>query len=113
MNILLFPEGTTSDGRSLLPFKSAPFQASVDTGAPVVPFVISYRTPDVAWYGDMGFRRHIWDLLSNDTLEADIRTLQPIFPENLDRKELASLVHERMKPYMPGGNNSTEVFPSA
>lgn len=39
-SLLVFPEGTTSDGGDLLPFRSGAFRASVQTGRPVVPIVL-------------------------------------------------------------------------
>lgn len=39
--VLLFPEGTTGEGRVLLPFKSALVEAAVQGQAPVVPVAVS------------------------------------------------------------------------
>lgn len=56
--ICIFPEGTSSDGRTILPFKSNLFQAVVDTDIPVTPILIQYQlhrkfTEAPAYYGDM------------------------------------------------------------
>ncbi|MCA0375503.1 MAG: 1-acyl-sn-glycerol-3-phosphate acyltransferase [Gemmatimonadetes bacterium] len=55
--VLLFAEGTTTDGRVLLPFKSALVEAAVRAGVPVVPLALraSCAAGDVralCWIGD-------------------------------------------------------------
>lgn len=60
--VLMFPEGTTSDGRGLLPFRSSLF-AAADAARAVQPVTIRYTAPDggpldpavldaIAWIGD-------------------------------------------------------------
>lgn len=75
-NLILFPEGTSSDGNRLLPFKSALFSAAaLDNGlVPVQPVSVAYVALDgipmgrlframVAWYGDMELLPHLWEFL--------------------------------------------------
>lgn len=45
-NVCFFPEGTTSDGTHILPFKSSIIQAAVDAEASLWPLTIYYPTPD-------------------------------------------------------------------
>ncbi|MFQ5783416.1 MAG: lysophospholipid acyltransferase family protein [Alphaproteobacteria bacterium] len=77
-NLILFPEGTSSDGNRVLPFKSALFgvaERRVD-GRPITvqPVSIGYSRcggmpmlrimrPFYAWYGDMELVGHFWRLL--------------------------------------------------
>jgi 1-acyl-sn-glycerol-3-phosphate acyltransferase len=76
-NLILFPEGTSSDGNRILPFKSALLSVAeleVD-GAPipVQPVSVAYThldgipmgrhfRPFYAWYGDMDMASHIWQM---------------------------------------------------
>lgn len=74
-NLILFPEGTSSDGNRVLPFKSALF-AVADAGGDdlrIQPVSITYVQlrgmpmgrhwrPFFAWYGDMEMAPHIWTL---------------------------------------------------
>ncbi len=60
--VLMFPEGTTSNGRSILPFRSSLF-AAADSATAVQPVTIHYTAPEgggidpatldaIAWIGD-------------------------------------------------------------
>lgn len=77
-NLVLFAEGTTSDGLRVMPFKSALFSAAkageADVPVPIQPVSLAYtgldgmplgRTlkPFVAWYGDMSMASHAFALL--------------------------------------------------
>jgi 1-acyl-sn-glycerol-3-phosphate acyltransferase len=55
--VLLFAEGTTGDGRALLPFKSALVEGAVQAGVPVVPIAIRAHAAEgdlraLSWIGD-------------------------------------------------------------
>lgn len=41
ISFLMFPEGTRSRGRGLLPFKTGAFHAAMAAGVPIIPFVVS------------------------------------------------------------------------
>jgi 1-acyl-sn-glycerol-3-phosphate acyltransferase len=86
-NILLFPEGTSTNGEQLLPFQTAPLAAPLRNRAIIVPVTLVYtrindepvtaRNRDcVYWYGDMDFLTHFWTLLSLRSVEAMV-TVQP------------------------------------
>jgi 1-acyl-sn-glycerol-3-phosphate acyltransferase len=56
--VVVFPEGTTSEGASVLPFNPALFQAAVDAASRVLPVAVQYydhaarRTAAAAYVGD-------------------------------------------------------------
>ncbi len=56
--ILAFPEGTTTTGGDVLPFKRGVFGLAGLTGAPVVPVTLRYESTDPCWVGDEGFLPH-------------------------------------------------------
>jgi 1-acyl-sn-glycerol-3-phosphate acyltransferase len=72
---LFFPEGTSTDGRRVLPFKPTLFEAFFDPGlAPglrVQPVSVAYHAPDGAdpafygWWGDMEFAAHLLKVLAH------------------------------------------------
>lgn len=45
-NVCFFPEGTTTDGTHVLPFKTSIIQAAIDAKANIWPLTIYYPTPD-------------------------------------------------------------------
>jgi len=73
-NILLFPEGTSTNGEQVLPFQTVPLAAPLRSRSVIVPTTITYTSIDDApispanrdslyWYGDMDFMSHFWKLL--------------------------------------------------
>jgi len=102
-NLVLFPEGTTSDGARVLPFRSAFFSAVEGDRPPVVqPVSVVYdllsglpagrRTrPVFAWYGDMDIGSHFWRLAQHRGYRVTILLHRPIDPRDFpDRKALAA-----------------------
>lgn len=95
--IAIFPEGTTTDGRSLNPFHRALFQGAVDAEAVLLPVGIRYTGPDGEWsdapafVGDMSLVASIWRLVSARSLTAELRFAPPIAASNGHRRDLALL----------------------
>jgi len=111
-NILLFPEGTSTDGEKMLPFQTAPLAAPLRSRSIIVPVTITYKTIDdlpvtaanrdaVYWYGDMEFVTHFWNLLGLRSVEVLV-TIQPKvecfrYPDNSSgRKKLAEDCYNRV-----------------
>ena len=74
-NLLLFPEGTSTNGEAMLPFQTVPLAAPLRNRSIIVPVTVTYKTIDdqpvttanrdsVYWYGDMEFVTHFWNLLA-------------------------------------------------
>ena len=91
--LVLFPEGTSSDGNCVLPFKSALMGAvEAEIGkdengnvryVPVQPVSVSYvglhglpmgreNRPLFAWYGDMELVPHLWEALMTGPIDVVI-----------------------------------------
>jgi lyso-ornithine lipid O-acyltransferase len=104
-NILLFPEGTSTNGEKMLPFQTAPLAAPLRGRSIIVPVTVTYKTIDdrpvtpanrdfIYWYGDMEFVSHFWNLLTLRNVEVLV-TIQPKiecfrYPDNsAGRKKLA------------------------
>lgn len=109
LSVVLFPEGTTSNGETVQPFKNSLFTAAIAAGKPVLPICLRYRRADgqritdrnrdgVYYYGDTSFAVHAPKLLSLRTLHVDCITLDPIPTHHgQSRKELAARCHEAVK----------------
>ena len=68
LSVVMFLEGTTTDGREVLPFKSSLLEPAVVNGWQVVPVAIDYAVPrgrsvetEVCWWGDMTLTPHLWN----------------------------------------------------
>jgi 1-acyl-sn-glycerol-3-phosphate acyltransferase len=94
--VVFFPEGTSSPGLEVLPFKPSLFEVAAEGRIPVSVAALHYRTPaeerpaqwSVAWWGDMEFLPHLLDLLRLPRIEARLRLGEaPV--EGSDRKQLA------------------------
>jgi lyso-ornithine lipid O-acyltransferase len=87
--LVLFPEGTSTDGSGVLPFKSSYFGAVGNLDVPVLPVTISYhgRPKFYAWYGDMDLVPHLWAVVKSGPIEARV-TIHSALPKT-DRKTMA------------------------
>lgn len=102
--IFLFPEGTTSSGKEILPFKSSLFQFAAQKNIAVTSAAISYSTPDdpefasksLCWWDETPFLPHFWTLLKTDRFEASISFSSEQI-QNSDRKYLAKRTEEIIK----------------
>jgi 1-acyl-sn-glycerol-3-phosphate acyltransferase len=93
--LAIFPEGTTTDGRSLLPFHGSLLQPIVDARGQVVPVAIRYRTPagehtDAAAYvGDTSILESFWRLTAERALVVDVHVAAPLPARDRHRRELS------------------------
>lgn len=113
--IVLFAEGTSSDGNRILPFKSALIGAAAlaagaeGKGACIQTLTLAYtrlhglplsrqQRAVIAWYGDMDMMSHVWGLLRQGPIDAHIRIGEPIDLKGLrERKKLAALSEMQMR----------------
>ncbi len=95
--VLLFPEGTSTDGSQLLRFHPTLFEAAVAAGAPVTSATIRYVLEDgrperdLCWFGDEAFLPHIWKALGAEEFFAEVRFGQPCI--YTDRRRAAKATH--------------------
>lgn len=112
--MVLFPEGTTSDGNTLLPFKSTLFAAAQMAlgeagGATVQPVAIvytrlhgmpmgrRYRTR-ASWIGDQTLVPHLRELLREGGLDVELHFGEPLeFAPGADRKAVAREAERRVR----------------
>lgn len=104
--VVFFPEGTSSDGSSVLPFKPALLQIALDTHKPITPAAISYEAPtgdlknDVCYWSDHTFVTHLYRLAKIQKLTARLTIGNAsILPE--DRKAAARLLHAEVSALLP------------
>ena len=114
--VVLFPEGTSGDGKAVRPFRSSYFGAAEDPSLPVIPVTLAYVTawglpmsgrerPSYAWYGDMDLAPHLWAALKAGPITVEVIFHQPLrhaprktmanAAETLIRRSLAEALHGR------------------
>ncbi|WP_263408918.1 lysophospholipid acyltransferase family protein [Terriglobus tenax] len=95
--VLFFPEGTSSDGEQILPFRTSLFEAPVRAEAEIWTCCVRYTVPGqgrdvvrekVAYWGDMSFGPHVARLFTMKEFEAVVE-YSPISIRTDDRKEAA------------------------
>jgi 1-acyl-sn-glycerol-3-phosphate acyltransferase len=92
-SVVLFPEGTSTDGNRLLPFKSALLESAARHALPVHYAALRYATPQAPWPDDTPFGKHAWQVLQVPRIEATVQFGGAVTAP--DRKELAAkLWHE-------------------
>lgn len=109
-NLILFPEGTTSDGARVLPFRSAflsiaELPANAAGAPPIVqPVSIVYdrlcglpmgraTRPVLAWYGDMEIASHYWQLAQYPGMRVSVILHAPLDPRDFpNRKSLTQAI---------------------
>jgi len=107
--LVLFAEGTSSDGFRVLAFKSAYFAAAESADVVVQPVTLVYRghwgvpmmrrrRPFFAWYGDMDMGPHLWQALAQGPIEVDVICHKPLtLAEAGNRKALARQAEEAVR----------------
>lgn len=109
--LVLFPEGTSSDGNKVLPFKSALLGAAeqaMESGGEILvqPVSAAYigshglpmgreGRPFYAWYGDMELVPHLWEALKAGPLDVVVEFHPPL--SGLSRKDLARLAETQVR----------------
>lgn len=96
--VAIFPEGTSSDGKEVLPFKSNLFESAHQAHVDVLPITIQYKengrySDRTAFIGDMELIDSIKNILKTDHLVVHIH-LSDKLPAHLTRQELASQAHQ-------------------
>lgn len=103
--LVFFPEGTSSRGHKVLPFKSSLLHYPAAKDFPVHYASISYHVEkdtehraeeEICWWGDMEFTSHFWNLLKIKSFETRLHFgEEPVQHE--DRKKLALSLHQEVK----------------
>lgn len=97
-SFVVFPEGTTTDGTSVLPFHARLFQAAIEAQCPVQPMALRFsRGQDggsvAPFIGDDDLASHMLRLLKEPALVVDVTYCATLKPDGLDRDTLALAAH--------------------
>ncbi|MBX8782171.1 1-acyl-sn-glycerol-3-phosphate acyltransferase [Ochrobactrum sp. GRS2] len=130
--MVLFPEGTTSDGNRVLPFKTSLFGAAHaaireagEEQVIVQPVSIAYtgvhgmpmgrfHRPIASWPGDVQLMPHLKGILKEGAIDVEIRFGEPMrVSADTSRKELARIMEERVTTMLQSSLMGREITPSA
>ena len=95
--VAVFPEGTTTDGRELLPFHANLIQAAVSSGAPVQPVALRFTdratgqdSQGPLYLGDDTLVGSLWRTLAGAPFEAHVRFGEPQQAQGRERRRWAA-----------------------
>lgn len=106
--VTLYPEGTSTSGEKVHPFKKSLLTAAAGTDVPILPLVVNYRSVNgepmsdkwrdhVCWYGDQKFPPTLWRLLTNRSVVAEVEFLEQIHVHSDEqRREVAAFTHAQI-----------------
>lgn len=109
--VLVFPEGTTTDGSDVRSFHSPLFAAASNDGHPVQPVAIRYLDergqphPCVPFVDDDEFTAHLWRLLGDARVRVEVQFLPPLHGHN--PQLLAGAAHAMVRGAVLAGRESS------
>ena len=104
--VLFFPEGTTTDGAGVLPFRRGLFHSVLNNWVPLRTAALRYSledaanrgisvAEDVCWWGEMGFVSHVFRLLGLRGVSVKVRFGDEVL-ERADRFALSETAQARV-----------------
>jgi 1-acyl-sn-glycerol-3-phosphate acyltransferase len=122
-SVTLYPEGTSTNGEGILPFKKTLMTAAAGTGVPIKPMVINFTKVNgepmdhrwrdyVYWYGDLNFGASLFKIVSLDSIEVEIEFFEEIVVQSEEqRREVAQkaqdVILKNFQPVPPGPNEKS------
>lgn len=101
LSVALYPEGTSSNGERVLPFKKTLLTAAAGTGVPIKPVIVNFRKVNgepmsdrwrdyVCWYGDLTFTGFLFRVFSLESVDVDLEFAHEVMVHSEEqRKEIA------------------------
>ncbi len=110
--VLLFPEGTSTDGAEVLRFHSRLIDPATAVGSPITAAAIRYviqgglEERELCWYGDEEFTTHMWKVLGVTGFAAHLRFGKPKIYS--DRRAAADQTHAEITAWRTANELETE-----
>jgi len=99
VSVMIFPEGTRSSGRDLLPFKDGAFRLAVDAGVPILPLAVHGT--------GTALRKHDWRF---GRCSAVVEVLEPVDTAGLTAADVPAL-KERVRARIAEARAALEAAP--
>ena len=101
--VAVFPEGTTSDGRALLPFHANLLQAAIATGAPVQPVALRFSdrydavmSRAIEFVGETTLLQSLWRVAGGDDVVVRVQLLPTVATAGAERRALSESLRARI-----------------
>lgn len=98
--VLLFPEGTSTDGSKVLRFHSSLFEPAIGSSSPITAAAVRYvlhdgsHERDLCWFDDALFLPHLWRTLGVSGFAAEVKFGEPRL--YTDRRTAAEATHDKV-----------------
>jgi 1-acyl-sn-glycerol-3-phosphate acyltransferase len=105
--VAVFPEGTTADGRELLPFHANLLQAAISTELPIQPIALRYRdaqhaiSPAAEFIGETTLAQSLWRIACAEQLAVSLQVLPAQGTAHADRRALAAGLRDEIQRVLP------------
>jgi 1-acyl-sn-glycerol-3-phosphate acyltransferase len=105
-NLCFFPEGTTTEGDEILPFKSSIIQAAMNANTQLRPIAIRYVNQDgsinksASYAGETTLFESMANLLNHPSPVVELYFFEPIQPLSQSRQSIANQAHCTIKQYL-------------
>lgn len=101
-HVVLFPEGTTTDGHTVRKFHARLFQSAIDSEKMIQPVVIRYPHqqgvhPKAPFIDDISLYESAIGMLGEPHMQVELHFLTPLSPKNKSRDELAKQCENLIK----------------
>jgi 1-acyl-sn-glycerol-3-phosphate acyltransferase len=105
-NVVIYPEGTTSDGSAVMPFKKSLFNSALEAQRDIWPVCVKYLEYDekpfskhnqdkMCWYGEITFMQLLLSLLDSKSTKIELNFLTPIgVTAESQRREVAEQAYQ-------------------
>src|SRR5205807_9680932 len=106
--VAVFPEGKTSDGTDVLPFKSSLLQAIVDANGHVQPIALRYRTSSgrmsvlPAYIDNVTLLGSLWRITGARALVVDVHAPPMLAARGVHRRDLACSADSAIREALSG-----------
>lgn len=118
-NLCYFPEGTTTDGTTMLPFKGSLLQAAMDVEATIQPVAIFYplhnREANIAmsYSGETTMTESLKNILSQRAPIVELHFFSPLRTDSVaeaqDRRKVSEHIYTQIETHLFGARSPTDI----
>lgn len=99
--VIVFPEGTSTDGSTVLRFHARLYQAAIRINGHAQAIAIRYPrgsgiNPAIAFVGEDDLAGHVWRLLGEESIEAELHFCAALATGSRERRALAGAAREQI-----------------